>query len=185
MAEGAVSWADMTEPANRRRVDRILDSAYVEALDRREIDDLRLMRAECGEVETEFSYVRRLAQARLEILRAEIDRRERGGDLGDLVESLPRILAGDSPPTDIAGTRVTQSLAPSMSINFDRGLEHLISDSTLVNLPNLSEAELGTTIGELTELEREVSGVRRELHAVMDRLDVELGARLRTMQQSS
>ena len=69
----------MTEPASRRRVDRILDPSYREALDGRAIDDLRLMRTECAEVETEFSYVRRPAPARPAIIRAEFHRRDRRG----------------------------------------------------------------------------------------------------------
>ncbi|HZJ26162.1 MAG TPA: aerial mycelium formation protein [Acidimicrobiia bacterium] len=174
----------MTEPARRRRLDRILDPSYFEALDRRAIDDLRLMRGECGEVETEVSYVRRLAQARLEIIRAELERRERGGDLGELIASLPQILAGDSARSGAVGSRIVQSLAPSMSIAWNRGLERLISDSTLVNLPSLGDDELRTTIEELGKLENEVSGVRRRLHSVIDQLDLELGARLRSTPQS-
>lgn len=175
----------MTEPASRRRVDRILDPSYREALDGRAIDDLRLMRTECAEVETEFSYVRRLAQARLEIIRAEFDRRDRGGDLGELIASLPQILGESTPRTDAANSRIPQPLAPSMSISWNRGLERLISDSTLVNLPGLSDDELRDTLAGLDRLETEVSSVRRQLHQVMDQLDVELGARLRTTNQSS
>lgn len=166
----------------RRRVDRILDPAYVEALDRRAIDDLRLMRAECGEVETEVSYVRRLAQARLDIIGAELKRREDGGDLGDLIAALPEILAGDAPRTGVADSRIAQPLAPSMSITWTRGLERLVSDATLVNLPDLSDDELRATVDQLKELEHEVSEVRHRLHAVMDQLEVELGERLRPTQ---
>jgi hypothetical protein len=168
----------------RRRVDRILDPAYVEALDRRAIDDLRLMRAECGEVETEVSYVRRLAQARLDIIAAELKRREDGGELGDLIASLPDILAGDAPRTGVAAARIAQPLAPSMSISWTRGLERLVSDSTLVNLPNLTDDELRDTVEQLKELEHEVSEVRHALHTVMDQLEVELGERLRPTQAS-
>lgn len=166
-------------PAPRRRVDRILDPAYVEALDRRALDDLRLMRAECGEVETEVSYVRRLAQARLDIIRAELDRRATGGELGDLIASLPQILAGDAPRTAATTSRIAQPLAPSMSITWSRGLERLVSDATLVNLPNLTDDELHDTTRQLGELEREASEVRHQLHQVMDRLEAELGDRLR------
>jgi hypothetical protein len=168
----------------RRRVDRILDPAYVESLDRRAVDDLRLMRAECGEVETEVSYVRRLAQARLDIIAAELKRREDGGDLGDLIASLPDILAGDTPRTGVAAARIAQPLAPSMSITWTRGLERLVSDATLVNLPNLSDDQLRDTVEQLKELEHEVSEVRQNLHTVMDQLEVELGERLRPTQAS-
>ena len=173
--------SDTSVPA-RRRVDRILDPTYVEALDRRAIDDLRLMRAECGEVETEVSYVRRLAQARLDIIAAELQRRADGGDLGDLIASLPEILAGDGPRTGVAAARIAQPLAPSMSITWTRGRERLVSDSTLVSLPNLSDDELRDTAEQLQELEHEVSEVRHSLHAVMGQLEAELGERLRPTQ---
>ncbi len=73
------------------------------------------MHAECLELETEVSYVRRLTQARIDILEAEIGRRERGETMEDLIRALPTILAdtgpraapgGESPPpADGARTR--------------------------------------------------------------------------------
>ena len=42
---------------------------------------------ECAEIETELSYVRRLAQARIDIIQAEVDRRAAGGSLGDLIDA--------------------------------------------------------------------------------------------------
>ena len=54
------------------------------------------MNAECSEVEHALSYFRRLAQARIEILEAEHERRERGGSVEDLVADLPRILSAES-----------------------------------------------------------------------------------------
>jgi hypothetical protein len=66
----------------RRRIDRILDPAYVADLGARPVDDLRSMRDECVDVETEVSYVRRRAQARLDIIAAEVERRAAGGSLG-------------------------------------------------------------------------------------------------------
>jgi hypothetical protein len=128
--------------------------------------------------------VRRLAQARLDIIRAELDRREQGGEVGELIASLPQILAGDTPRTGVGGSRLPQPLAPSMSITWSRGLERLVSDATLVNLPNLSDTELRETMDQLVTLEREVSEVRRGIHRVTDQLESELSARLRTTPQS-
>ena len=48
---------------------RILDDAYVADLAERPIEDVRAMRAECQDVETGLSYLRRVAQGRLEELR--------------------------------------------------------------------------------------------------------------------
>jgi hypothetical protein len=64
-----------------------------------------------------------------------------------------------------------------MDIVWRRGLEHLISDATLVNLPTIDDDELRTTLEQLRELERETSGRRRELHNVIDAVEADLAAR--------
>ncbi|MBM3673456.1 MAG: aerial mycelium formation protein [Actinobacteria bacterium] len=164
--------------AQQRRLDRVLESGYLDGLDARSVEALREMRQECGEVETEVSYVRRLAHARIEILEAETERRANGGSLGDLIEALPRILADSGERTAPARTRLPGPLAPSMSIEWNRGLERLISDATLANLPSISDAELASTIEQLRDLDREVSATRKSVHAVIDAVDRALAARL-------
>lgn len=163
---------------HQRRLDRVLEPSYVEGLDGRTLDTLRGMQRECSEIETEVSYVRRLAQARIDILQAEIDRRSAGGSLGDLIEALPQILADSGPRSAAASTRLPNPLAPSMSIEWNRGMERLISDATLANLPTLSEDELRVTMDQLGDLEHEVSNTRRSLHAVLDALERELAHRV-------
>ena len=76
-------------------LDRVLDNAYVGDLASRSIEEIRAMRAESQAVETGLSYVRRLAQGRLDIVAADLRRRRDGGDppdLHSLVEHLPEIL---------------------------------------------------------------------------------------------
>jgi hypothetical protein len=169
---------------HQRRIDRVLAPAYLDGLDRRSLDEVRAMEAECTEIETEVSYVRRLAQARIDIVQAEIDRRAAGGgSLGglsdrELVDALTEILADDGPRRPPAETRVTDSLAPSMEISWNRGLERLVADSTLASLPTLSADELQTTLEQLRALETEVSGKRHAIHAVMERLERDLAQRL-------
>ena len=85
----------MTE--EHARSDRVLDAGFLADLGERSVDELRAMHAECLELETEVSYVRRLTQARIDILEAEIGRRERGDSLEDLINSLPQILADSGP----------------------------------------------------------------------------------------
>lgn len=161
-----------------RRIDRILAPEYLEGLNGAGLDELRAMERETIEVETEISYVRRLAQGRIDILAAESDRRARGGALGDLVAALPTILADDTGRSGPATTRVQPVLAPSAGIQWNRGLERLITDGTLANLPHLSDAELQATIGQLRELERDVSERRRAVHAVLDALTHAIASRL-------
>jgi hypothetical protein len=163
---------------HQRRIDRILGSDYLTGLDAQSLDAVRDMEHECAEIETELSYIRRLAQGRIDIIEAEVDRRAAGGSLGDLIAALPKILSDDSPRPDPAATRFSDPSTPASEIEFKRGLESLISDATLANLPTLSDADLQTTLDQLRSLEREVSANRTALHAVMDTLTRDLAQRL-------
>jgi hypothetical protein len=167
----------VSEP-HRRRLDVMLDDGYLDGLDAKPLDEIRAMHESCLEVETELSYVRRLAQARIDIVSAELDRRADGRSF-DLVEMLPKILADDTPRPDPAHSRLPLHLAPSMAITWRRGLERLITDSTLVNLPQIAEDELRETLDQLHTLEQEMSDRRRALHAVIDQVERELAARHR------
>jgi hypothetical protein len=163
--------------ARRRRVDVMLDPSYLDGVSDRSLDELHRMHEECLEVETEVSYVRRLAQARIDIVRAELDRRRAGGSVGDLISALPEILADDHPRAAPARSRLPHHLAPAPNIEWRRGLEYLINDATLVNLPTIPEEQLEQTIAKLEELERETSDRRRALHAVIDTIEAELATR--------
>ncbi|MGH9021730.1 MAG: aerial mycelium formation protein [Acidimicrobiia bacterium] len=166
-------------PQSQRRLDRVLEPAYLEGIAARPTDELESMRAECDEIETEVSYVRRLAQARIEILRAERARRVSGADIGELVDALPRILADQGPRSDPARARLPRFLAPDPKIAWNRGLEALVTDSTLASLPLIEDSRLDESLEQLATLESEVSDARRSLHPVIDALDQELAARRR------
>ena len=160
-----------------RRIDVVLAPGYLDGLADVPDDALRAMHDECTEVETEVSYVRRLAQARIEILRAEQDRRARGGSVAELVAALPTILADPGPRPAPSASRMVRRLAPDPEIEWTRGREVLVSDDTLANLPVLTDDDLAARLAELGLLEQEVSGTRRSLHGVIDRLDAELAGR--------
>jgi len=159
------------------RSERILDPAYVAGLEDRPDDELRAMHAECVELETEVSYVRRVAQARIDILTAEIDRRERGGSLEELIDSLPQILADPGPRGDPATSRLPLQLAPEQESEWEPRLARL--EASLADLPTLPVPQLTETLDGLRVLEREVSDQRRALFAVIDRIDLVLAERLR------
>jgi hypothetical protein len=156
---------------------RVLDSAYVDGLDSSSLDDLRAKHAECVELETEVSYVRRLAQARIDILEAEIERRASGGSLDDLIRRLPEILADPGPRGNPASSHLPLQLAPEQESEWAPDLERF--DGVVANLPTLTDDQLQEAIAGLRTLEREVSDQRRALFAVIDRIDVSLAAQLR------
>jgi hypothetical protein len=156
---------------------RVLDPAYLEGLDGTSIEALRVKHAECLELETEVSYVRRLTQARIDILEAEVQRRSSGGSLEDLIKKLPQILADPGPRGNPASSRLPLQMAPEQDSEWAPALGRF--DGVLANLPALDDAELDEAIAGLRALEREVSDQRRELFAVIDRIDLSLAEQLR------
>jgi hypothetical protein len=162
----------------QRRLDRVLEPGYLDGLADRSVDEVSTMKAECTDLETEISFIRRLAQGRIDILDAERDRRANGGSLEDLIGSLSKILADEGPRPTPSQAHLPQRMAPSPEIEWTRGLEPLVGDSTLVRLPDLSDAELADTREQLTSLERDVSSKRRALHDVLHTLEMELAERI-------
>lgn len=162
---------------NKRRIDVILSGTYAEGLDEKSDDEVRSLRDVAREVETEFSFLRRLAQSRLDIFKAELDRREKGGSLADLIAALPSILASGDTRTSAPNSRLSSILAPAPSIEFKRGMETLVSDESLANLDRLTDDELNGTIEDLKKFEEEVSKTRKDLHEVIDKLESEIAQR--------
>jgi len=159
------------------RIQRLIDLAFVAALDTRPVDELRAMKVECNEVENALSYGRRLAQARIEILEAEYERRARGGSVEDLVKDLPRILGADAGRSSVADTRVAPPDSPGLELHWPDGREELIADTTLAHLPLLPADELESTLERLRAFERELSDLRRAMHEVIDTVEREIAGR--------
>ena len=159
------------------RIQILLDPAYVAALVRHDLDALRAMKSEVSDVEHALSYYRRLAQGRMEILNAERARRERGGDISELIADLPRILGSDGGRATPTGSRVSDAETPAVELHWEDGREELVADMTLANLPAIDDSELNETMDRLGNFERELSDVRHELHNVIDVLEREIATR--------
>jgi hypothetical protein len=154
------------------RVQRLLDPGYATELTSRSLEDLRAMHEECAQAELALSYFRRLAQARMEILEAEVSRRERGGSVGDLVADLPRILSAESGRSTITTTRGAPAAdPPTIELHWPDHREQLVVDTTLAKLPVLTLEELTATLASLRTFERELSDLRSQLHGVIDSID--------------
>ena len=161
-----------------RRIDRVLDPDFVSGLDSLGLDELRRRRDLAADEEADASYLRRLLQGRLDIIRAEVTRRAEHGDrdLGELIERLPGILSDDHPGSFKAVPRV---LVPSRADQHRRRVERLVSDETLARLPELDGGQLEEVIDALAAEETRVSAVRKAIQGVLDQLRAELTARYR------
>jgi hypothetical protein len=163
-------------------LDDVLDPAYVADLGAQSDTSLNDMAEAARALETEVSYLRRLAQGRIDILVAEQDRRAQGGSIGDLIAALPQILAGNETRPPATTARVPVQLAPEGNLQWHDGLEALVADDTLANLPVLSDTDLAGALGRLRDFEGELSGTRRKLHGVIDALELELATRQQAAQ---
>jgi anti-sigma-K factor RsiG len=165
-------------PGGQRRIDRVLDPAFVEGVDQLGLPELRARREEAEAEEADVSYLRRLLQGRLDILRAELVRRSATDeqDVAGLLAGLPAILSDDAPGTFSAVPRVQ---VPSRAGEHRRRVERLVSDETIARLPELDVEELTRAVEVLSVEEEKVSTNRRTVQRVVDVLRGELARRYR------
>jgi len=142
-----------------------------------ELAQLRATRAALQHQDDVVSFVRRLAQARLDLVRAELRRRNNGGDGdGDLSGELPNILGaqltgGSSRPPRPADDFSDEPLA--------RALDALCREWGNADLAALDDAELAEFAERLDEFEQQRSAERRDLFHRIDLLSAELVRRYR------
>ena len=154
---------------------------YLQGLESWPLDDLRSRRDQATVVETGLSYLRRIIQGRLDILLAEQRRREAGEQesMTELVDQLPSILSEHVHAPGLG--RLPALMGPG---ELDDGLQERLEDAMpegrLANITHVADAELTSAGDRLVELEREVSGLRRAVFDVLDRLQEEIVRRYRT-----
>jgi hypothetical protein len=150
------------------------------------IEEVRVRRRRCSEVEVGVSYLRRLIQGRLDIVLAEAHRRESGAapeDVASLVDRLPEILSEHvhSP----GNGRLPALLAPSDADgSMSERIDAILDADRIAALPELDDTDLRSTVAALRQLERETSTDRRALHEVMDQFQDELVRRYKTGEAS-
>jgi hypothetical protein len=139
------------------------------------LGELRQLRADLQHEDDVVSYVRRLAQARLDLVRAEQLRRSEHDDLA-LADDLPVILSshltGGSPrPPRPAEDFSDHPLATE--------LDELCGGAGMADLGELSDDELTAFFDALHDFESARSVQRRELFTRIDALSAELVRRYR------
>ena len=168
------------------QLSRILDEHFLDGVPDLNVRQVRELRNECQEVETSLSYLRRLAQGRLDIVGVELERRRSGGDPGDLHDLIDRLPAVLSDRTRSAGSgHLPQILAPGrIEGALVEELANMEVEAHLTELPSVTDQWLVTAQDRLVEFETRVSGLRRALFDRIDRLQAELGKRYRTGEAS-
>ncbi|MFJ9777259.1 ABC transporter substrate-binding protein [Kitasatospora sp. NPDC101157] len=166
-------------------------------LERLGLDQLRILRRETMEQEADLSYLRRLLHGRMDILRAELDRRPGGGPAlparaggrgsgapavggesgGDLLDRLPAILS-DAPSTVRRSARHV-TLGPPRTQESQLEADALMGDVQLADLAAHPAEELLAALERLRAHEREVSGRRQRLLRTADGCNAEITRRYR------
>ncbi|MEC3977023.1 RsiG family protein [Amycolatopsis sp. H20-H5] len=166
-------------PGGRRRIDRVLAPGYLRELGELPLSTLRERRDEAAQEETDLSYLRRLLHARIDIVRAEQQRRTGGGEAGSIVDQLATILA-DNAIGPATGSGRHQQLEPSRAGEHRRQAEALVGDTDLSDVGALSNDQLDSVLTTYGDEETSVSARRREVQGVMDTINAEIGTRYRT-----
>jgi RsiG-like len=163
-------------PANRR-IDRIRDPAFLEALHNLPLDQLRERRDDCLAEREYLSLLRRLLQGRAEILKAEIEGRAAGEDRTALVEHLTTILSDDEHPLTSRGEAVRVGVPEEEMLLARRRVERLASDAGISDPTTLDDAALTEAIAALATEEHAVSDARMQVIGILDTLQDELKRR--------
>ena len=136
---------------------------------------LRALRSQLQHEDDAISYVRRLAQARLDLVRAEMHHRA-AGDEKNITGELPAILG-----THLIGgpARPPRPADDFSDHHMALALEELCDEAGSTDLPSMNPEELAAYVARLHEFEQLRSHERKELFVRIDALSAELVRRYR------
>ncbi len=167
-------------------LERLLAPAYLDGLQARSLDELRAMRAECQEVETGLSLLRRRVQGHLDIVTIEQARRDEGGEVGDrsdLLALLPEVLADRTHSSGVG--RLPAQMAPAaLDPALEAELSTLVGEGLVLDPSAVDEDTLHRLAEGLTALEVDVSTRRRAIFERLDAVQAELTRRYRSGEAS-
>ncbi|MEV5339071.1 aerial mycelium formation protein [Streptomyces sp. NPDC052676] len=145
------------------------------------LPELRALRRDAQRDEADLSYVRRLLQGRIDILRAELARRGPASVVavgeGSVVERLPEILT-DAPARHRSSARHV-TLGTPQSEEYRRLAAEMLGEVELSALDARTDAELTDGIGRLVRYEQQVSRRRQRLQRTADECSAEIARRYR------
>ncbi|MGW5785631.1 RsiG family protein [Streptomyces sp. NPDC003757] len=149
------------------------------------LPELRTLRRDAQREEADLSYVRRLLQGRIDILRAELAGRGSGSPssvvttatTGSVVERLSEILA-DAPARQRSSARHV-TLATPRSEECRRLAAEMLGEVELSDLTARTDLELTAGMGRLVRYEQQVSRSRQRLQRTADGCGAEIARRYR------
>ncbi|MFE2209490.1 MULTISPECIES: RsiG family protein [Streptomyces] len=144
------------------------------------LPELRTLRRDAQRDEADLSYVRRLVQGRIDILRAELARRrdpEAPVEDAAVVDRLSEILA-DTPSRHRTSARHVTLTTPRGDEFRQLAAENL-AEVELSDLDARTDEELHTAMGRLVRFEQQVSRRRHELQRTADDCGAEIARRYR------
>ncbi|HZG02154.1 MAG TPA: ABC transporter substrate-binding protein [Streptomyces sp.] len=142
------------------------------------LPQLRELRRQAQQEEADLSYVRRLLQGRIDILRAELIRRS-AADV-PLIDRLAEILA-DAPPPGGGSTRSARhvTLRTPRSEEYRRLAEDMLAEVELSDLTARTDEELHAAMARLGQYEHQISRRRRALQRTANGCSAEIARRYR------
>ncbi|MFI9614340.1 aerial mycelium formation protein [Streptomyces sp. NPDC052023] len=145
--------------------------------------ELRSLRRDSQRDEADLSYVRRLLQGRIDILRAELARRgpaslvDTGPAEASVVQRLPEILK-DAPARHRSSARHV-TLGTPHNEEYRRLAAEMLAEVELSALDARTDGELTTAMGRLVRYEQQVSRRRQRLQRTADECSAEIARRYR------
>ncbi|MFE8947665.1 aerial mycelium formation protein [Streptomyces sp. NPDC007856] len=150
-------------------------------LARLSLPELRTLRRDAQRDEADLSYVRRLLQGRIDILRAELCRRGRASVPapadGSMVDRLPEILK-DAPARHRSSARHV-TLGTPHNEEYRQLAAEMLAEVELSDLQARTDPELASAMGRLVRYEQEVSRRRQRLQRTTDDCSGEIARRYR------
>ncbi|MFF7358709.1 MULTISPECIES: hypothetical protein [Streptomyces] len=150
-------------------------------LGRLSLPELRALRRDAQRDEADLSYVRRLLQGRIDILRAEQCRRGRAAVPapadGSMVDRLPEILK-DAPARHRSSARHV-TLGTPHNEEYRQLAAEMLAEVELSDLQARTDLELTAAMGRLVRYEQEVSRRRQHLQHTADDCSAEIARRYR------
>ncbi|MHB8439735.1 MAG: RsiG family protein [Acidimicrobiales bacterium] len=163
--------------------DRLFAPDYLLGLQERTLEELRAMRDECDRAETAVSYLRRVAQGRLDIVQGALANTD-STELSTLVEQLPALIGG-GPPRPSGPGRLPTRMAPD-DVDIDTSeIDAVLDAGRIGHLPTMSDEELRHVAQQLIEVEGRISQQRKMLHERIDAVQGEIVARYKSGQASA